>query len=85
MVKEKHLNSSPCVFQLEPNKYEQGVIWLRELLYQTKLTAERLKIIAAKIVNDVPQVKRKGHAMVRDVMKGLLFAEGKFKHLKSFK
>lgn len=31
----------------------------------------------------MPQVKRKGHAVVRDVMKGLVFAEGKIKYFKS--
>lgn len=31
----------------------------------------------------MPQVKRKGHAVVRDIMKGLVFAEGKIKYFKS--
>lgn len=31
----------------------------------------------------MPQVKRKGHAVVRDVMKGLVFAKGEIKCFKS--
>ncbi|XP_067002472.2 uncharacterized protein C05D11.1 [Anabrus simplex] len=61
--------------QLEPAKYERCIVWIRELLYQTQFTAERLRIIAAKIANDVAQVKRKGNNVVRDLMKGLCFSK----------
>ncbi|XP_046677319.1 uncharacterized protein C05D11.1-like [Homalodisca vitripennis] len=68
-----YCQTTSLMLQLEPNKYERGIVWIRELLYQTKLTVERLKIIATKIVNDVAQVKRKGNTMVRDLMKGVIY------------
>lgn len=58
-------------------KYEKGVQWIKELLYETELTPDRLKIIAAKMVNDVAQVKRRGNKVVGDLMKGLLYKKGK--------
>ncbi|XP_012281093.1 uncharacterized protein C05D11.1-like [Orussus abietinus] len=61
------------MLQLEPAKYNKGIQWVKELLYETELTVERLKIIAAKIANEVPQVKRRGSKIVVDLMKGLLY------------
>ncbi|XP_046735682.1 uncharacterized protein C05D11.1-like [Diprion similis] len=63
------------MLQLEPTKYEKGIQWIRELLYETELTPERLRIIAAKIVNEVAQVKRKGNKVVGDLMKGLIYSK----------
>nr|CAD7597482.1 unnamed protein product [Timema genevievae] len=62
--------------QLEPAKYSRCVTWIRELLYQTQFTVERLRILAAKIANDVAQVKRKGNKVVTDLMKGLVYNQG---------
>ena len=61
---------------MEPKKYEKGIRWIRELLYQTKLTVERVKIIATKIVNNVSEVKRVGDTMVYDLMRGLIYNKG---------
>lgn len=63
-------------------KYEKGVQWIKELLYETKLTPDRLKITAAKMVNDVAQFKRQGNKIVNDLMEGLIYNKGKkFKEL----
>ncbi|KAK1127835.1 hypothetical protein K0M31_003327 [Melipona bicolor] len=61
------------MFHLEMEKYEKGVQWIKELLYETKLTPDRLKITAAKIVNDVAQFKRQGNKVVNDLMQGLIY------------
>ena len=65
--------SAYLMLHLEMEKYEKGVQWMKELLYKTELTPDRLKIIAAKMVNDVAQVKRRGNKVVGDLMKGLLY------------
>ncbi|XP_012262723.1 uncharacterized protein C05D11.1-like [Athalia rosae] len=65
--------SANLMLQIEPAKYSRGIQWIRELLYETELTPERLRIIAAKMVNDVAQVKRKGNKVVGDLMKGLIY------------
>lgn len=58
-------------------KYEKGVQWIKELLYETKLTPDRLKITASKIINDVAQFKRQGNKVVNDLMQGLIYKKGK--------
>ncbi|XP_063241639.1 uncharacterized protein C05D11.1-like [Bacillus rossius redtenbacheri] len=68
--------STACLLlQVEPAKYERCISWIRELLYQTQFTTERVRVIAAKIANDVAQVKRKGNMVVADLMKGLIFTK----------
>ncbi|KAI4464378.1 presequence protease [Holotrichia oblita] len=63
------------MLQVEIAKYEEGVCWLKNLLYNTVFTAERLKIIAQKMINDVCQAKRSGRDVVAYIMKGLSYAE----------
>ncbi|XP_031827679.1 uncharacterized protein C05D11.1 [Nomia melanderi] len=65
--------SATLMLHLEIEKYEKGVQWIKRLLYETELTVNRLKIISTKMVNDVAQLKRKGHKVVGDLMKGLLY------------
>lgn len=43
------------------SKFEKSVQWLHDILWNTKFTAERLKIVASQILNDIPQAKRDGH------------------------
>lgn len=63
--------------QVQPALCQQGLQWLRELLYQTILTPSRLKIIATKMINDVVQFKRNGRGMVRYITKVLNYVSGK--------
>lgn len=64
------------MLQVELSKYEDGVRWLKNLLYNSLFTVERLKIIAQKIINDVVQAKRSGRDVVSYIMKGLCYVEG---------
>ncbi|KAF5298438.1 hypothetical protein FQR65_LT01217 [Abscondita terminalis] len=66
-------NTAMVVLQVQPEKFERGVVWLRELLFQTQFTAERLKIIASKMINEVAQTKRSGGEMIWYLMKSLRF------------
>ncbi|KAF4518639.1 hypothetical protein B566_EDAN005966 [Ephemera danica] len=59
--------------QLEPGKYSKGVQWLHELLFHTRLTAERLQLVAAKMANDVAQAKRQGNKVAGALLKGMLY------------
>lgn len=61
--------------QVESAKYSRGIDWLRELLFQTVLTVDRLKIIATKIINDVSQAKRSGRGVVGYLMKGICYQD----------
>lgn len=64
------------MLQVEEAKYKRGIEWLRELLYQTQFTVERLQIIATKMSNHVAQIKRSGNKVVASLMKGLCYTKG---------
>lgn len=51
--------------------------WIKELLYDTEFTVERLKVNGAKLLNEVPSVKREGNNMTRAILKGLKYKKGK--------
>ena len=38
---------------MEAEKYARGVKWVQEVLYKIQFTAERLTIVANKMMNDV--------------------------------
>jgi len=51
--------------KLEVSKYELAVRWLKEILYYTKFTRERLKVGTAKLSSDISAFKRKGGYLTR--------------------
>ncbi|PVD22506.1 hypothetical protein C0Q70_18320 [Pomacea canaliculata] len=61
------------VIKVEEGKYETGVQWLFDLLYNTQFTAERLKIIANRLIGNISTLKRKGFHIVRTILYNLLF------------
>ncbi|XP_971907.2 uncharacterized protein C05D11.1-like [Tribolium castaneum] len=63
------------MLQVEVAKYEKGIEWLRDILYNTVFSVDRLKIIAAKMNNAVAQAKRSGRDVVAYAMRGLRFVE----------
>ncbi|XP_014204980.1 uncharacterized protein C05D11.1 [Copidosoma floridanum] len=66
-------HNAMLILQLELAKYSKGIQWMKELLYQSQLVAERLKIIATKNINDVAQMKRKEKKVIDDLMTSLLY------------
>lgn len=65
------------MLQVECSNFQKGLKWLRDILYNTVFTADRLKVTAKKMLNSVAQAKRSGHDMVSYAMKALCFSEGK--------
>ena len=57
----------------EPDKYETAVAWIRKILFQTKLTAERAKVLGTKMENSVSEMKRKGSLLVKIMMNTMMF------------
>lgn len=51
--------------KFEADKYDSAVRWMRELLYQTEFTADRLKISAQKLINDVARARREPTMITR--------------------
>ncbi|KAI8137402.1 Metalloenzyme, LuxS/M16 peptidase-like protein [Fennellomyces sp. T-0311] len=64
-------------FKMEASKYEKGIQWLQDILWNTQFTAERLKIVAFQILNDIPQAKRDGHNMANAAMRALQYDASK--------
>ncbi|XP_053381490.1 uncharacterized protein C05D11.1-like isoform X2 [Mercenaria mercenaria] len=60
--------------QVEKEKYELGVKWLREILYQTKFPADRLKVVAKRMNNDISKYKRKGIAVLKALFRSIVFS-----------
>ncbi|XP_028046617.1 uncharacterized protein C05D11.1 isoform X2 [Monomorium pharaonis] len=63
------------MFQLEYEKYEIGIKWIKELLYDTVLTVDRLTTVVTKKMNDITQLKKEGEIIANDLMKILLYNE----------
>ncbi|GAA5806689.1 hypothetical protein MFLAVUS_000037 [Mucor flavus] len=71
-----------AVFTLKAkaSKYAQCIQWLHDILWNTKFTVERLKIVASQILNDIPQAKRDGHDMGSATMRALQYDPKKSVH-----
>ncbi|XP_018058136.1 PREDICTED: uncharacterized protein C05D11.1-like [Atta colombica] len=70
------------MLQFEYEKYEKSVKWIKELLYDTVLTIDRLKEVAIKKLNDIAELKIEGERVANDLMKIALYNEGKISFLK---
>ncbi|KAL6068377.1 putative zn2+-dependent endopeptidase insulinase superfamily protein [Balamuthia mandrillaris] len=64
----------------EVSKYERIIQWLRDFLWNSRFTKERLIIAAQKLINDVAQHKRKGAEMVIADSKWINFDSKKSNH-----
>lgn len=51
--------------KVDGSKFEKAIQWLHDILWNTKFTAERLKIVASQILNDIPQAKRDAFEVIR--------------------
>ncbi|OWF39921.1 uncharacterized protein C05D11.1-like [Mizuhopecten yessoensis] len=59
--------------QLEKDKYEKGIQLMKELLYRSKFTVDRLKIVAQRLASDVASSKRKGIKVVRTMIGDMVY------------
>jgi len=51
--------------KVEMKQYEQGVTWMKEILFDTKFQCERIRIQTNKILNDLSDQKRRGSALLK--------------------
>ncbi|KYN01438.1 Uncharacterized protein C05D11.1 [Cyphomyrmex costatus] len=63
------------ILTFEYEKYEKGVKWIKELLYDTVLTVDRLKEVATNKLNSIAQLKTEGERVTDDLMKIALYNE----------
>lgn len=62
-------------FKVENEKYEKGVRWTRDVLYNLKFSVERVKAVANKMIKDVANHKRNGRRVVSSLLNDILFNE----------
>jgi len=51
--------------KVEMKQYEQGITWMKEILFNTKFQCERIRIQTNKILNDLSDQKRRGSALLK--------------------
>jgi Zn-dependent M16 (insulinase) family peptidase len=59
--------------KVESSKYDTGIAWLRNVLFQSEFTKERLEITLAKVLQSLPETKRHGSVMAKSVFSELVF------------
>jgi len=62
-------------FTVENEKYNKAVEWIQDVLFNLQFSAERLKIVANKIINDVANYKRSGRSIVSALMHNISFSK----------
>lgn len=70
--------------KVERDKYVNGVRWLHDLLYGVQFTADRVRIIANKMINDVATLRRDGETVVQMVLKAMNFNRGLYERLSTY-
>lgn len=58
-------------------KYERGVQWLREILFQSRFTSQRVQVKAKKLINSIGKNKRSGPKVAELMFHGVAFKNGK--------
>lgn len=59
--------------KVEVSKYEKGINWLREILFEVEFLEERIKVVGKRMVSDLALARRKGNRVVSDLMRSLNF------------
>jgi len=59
--------------KVESSKYDTGIAWLRDVLFQSEFTKERLEVTLAKVQQSLPEMKRDGSSMARSVFNDLAY------------
>lgn len=61
-------------FKAPADKYEKAVQWVYDLLWQSDLALERVKIAAAKLAQSLPEQKRDGRVISWALLRSLLYS-----------
>lgn len=59
--------------KVESTKYDTGIAWLRDVLFQSEFTKERLEVTLAKVQQSLPEMKRDGNSVARSVFQDMVF------------
>lgn len=56
--------------------FEKGINWIKELLYESVFTQDRLKVITQKLLSSISQLRRQPDIMIKQLHKLMLFNPG---------
>lgn len=62
--------------QVLPENFERGLCWLRDILFNSCFTRDRLKIVVRKLISSISQIRRQGNVIIKDLMKIMIFNSG---------
>lgn len=68
-------NSATFQMQVEIRKFGTAVSWMTHLIFDSVFVAERVHIVASKLINDVSTAKRNGYDLAREISKAAYFKE----------
>ncbi|XP_072172090.1 uncharacterized protein C05D11.1-like [Diadema setosum] len=71
------------VLKVEKEKYASGVRWLQDILYNVQFTADRIRIVGQKMMNDVAKLKRDGRTVALTVLRDVNFGKESNHHVSS--
>lgn len=61
--------------QIEPKKYETVVASIHELFHSSVFTAERVRIVASKMLNGITRVKTDGYFIASSILRFMFYSE----------
>ncbi|PKI83996.1 hypothetical protein MVES_002292 [Malassezia vespertilionis] len=61
-------------FKVERTQYRDAIAWLRDLLWGSEFSLDRLRIVAAKLQQSLPEQKRDGRAVSWALSRTMLYA-----------
>lgn len=61
--------------QVIPGKYENAVKWVRNILFNIVFAPERIRVCAAKLINEISQAKRMGENILSNLLKAIVYKE----------
>ncbi|KAJ9111193.1 hypothetical protein QFC20_002687 [Naganishia adeliensis] len=65
------------VLKVEKHQYQNAIAWLRDLLSKSIFDKERLAVVIAKLVQDLPRRKRSGNAIASTTASSMAFDASK--------
>jgi hypothetical protein len=68
-------NAAVVLLKVEKNNYTQGPLWIARILKDTEFDAERLKTVAKRILNEIPNIKRSGRTLMEMGLAAMNFTD----------
>ena len=62
-------------FNVEVEKYEKAINWLKELIHQSVFDVTRLKSVNKRLLSDVPDAMRSGEKMLRSMQLIMMYSQ----------